>query len=251
MTDSISARDRIELNRSALEAVRVVITQVDLNRYLNPPADTPYSLEYAFYLLGDAKGKTVLDLGCGSGEELISLLNRGADVIGIDISPELINIAKSRVKNAGGRVTVRVGSAYDTELCDGSVDIVFCMSLIHHLDIPRAKKEMLRVLKPGGYIVLKEPIRFSKTYNFLRSFLPAIDADVSEYEHPLTKEEFAGFQEGLAIDGLRFFRLPLEPLAKMFMPACKDTAFQISNWLLKGFPSTARYATVAAMRLYK
>jgi SAM-dependent methyltransferase len=179
------------------------------------------------------------------------LLQRGATVIGIDISPELINIAKRRVGDAGLSAIVRVGSAYETELPDASVDVVFCMSLIHHLEIPRVKREMLRVLRPGGFVVLKEPVRFSKTYNFLRSLLPVRDEDISDYERPLTKDEFQSFQEGFAVDGLRFFRLPIEPLFELFLPSAENSAFRLGNWLLKTIPATAHYATVAALRLRK
>ena len=246
-----STRDRVELHRSAAEAGKIVLTQVDLTRYLNPPADTPYSLEYAFHLLGDAKGKRVLDLGCGSGEELVPLLNRGAKVVGIDISPELISIAKRRVAEAGLNAEIRVGSAYNTELPGTSVDVIFCMSLIHHLDLKLVKKEMLRILRPDGFVVLKEPIRFSRSYDFLRSLLPAGDVDISEYEHPLTKEEFRNFLEGFRAEGLRFFRLPIEPLAELLMPATEGPAFKISNWVLKRLPISSRFATIAAVRLYR
>jgi SAM-dependent methyltransferase len=248
MTDQLSARDRIEVNRSASEATKIVVEPVDINRYLNPPADTPYPLEYAFHLLGDARGKTVLDFGCGAGEELIPLLNRGASVIGIDISPELIDIAKRRLNDARLSAIIRVGSAYETELPDASVDVIFCMSLIHHLDIPRVKKEMRRILRPSGFIVLKEPIRFNRIYAFLRSLLPAQE-DISEYEHPLTKNEFGTFQDGFVVDGLRLFRLPIVPVAQRLFPSLERDFFRLSDWVLKTFPMTAHYATVAVLRL--
>lgn len=192
----------------------------------------------------------MLDLGCGSGEEIVPLAQRGAHVIGIDISPELIRIAERRLQAASVSAVVRVGSAYETGLDDASVDVVFCMSLIHHLDLPRVKAEMLRVLKPGGFIVLKEPVRFSRTYNFLRSLLPAQE-DISEYEHPLTKEEFNSFQDGFVADGLRFFRLPIVPLAQRFLPFASYRMFRFSDWVLNTIPGTAHFATVAALRLRK
>jgi len=91
--------------------------------------------------------------------------------------------------------------------------------------------------------------RFSKVYNFLRSLLPAGEADVSEYEHPLTKNEFLTFVDGFAVEGLRFFRLPIEPLAEFLMPAAEGAAFRFSNWALRNVPITAHFATIAALRL--
>jgi len=71
-------REQSEISRSASEARKVVIKPIRTERYLNPPADTAFPLEYSFHLLGDARDKKVLDLGCGSGEEMIALLHRGA-----------------------------------------------------------------------------------------------------------------------------------------------------------------------------
>src|SRR5437899_870917 len=183
----LSERNQAEIERSAAEARKVVLKpleQAQIDRYLNPPADTPYPLEYAFHLLGDVRGKTVLDLGCGKGENIIPLLERGARVIGIDISPDLVAIAQERLSDANLEASLTVGSAYETGLPDESVDVIFCIALIHHLDIKLVRDEMWRVLRKGGVIILKEPVRFSKGYAGVRSLLPARE-DISEFEHPL------------------------------------------------------------------
>ena len=81
-------RDEAEIPHSAIEARNTVLSAFQVQRYLNPPADTVFPLEYAFHLLGDIEAKQVLDLGCGTGEEIVTLARRGAHVIGIDISPD-------------------------------------------------------------------------------------------------------------------------------------------------------------------
>lgn len=78
-------------------------------------------------------GKTVLDLGCGPGSNLVPLIKRGARTIGIDISPDLIRLARNRLDDAQLQSELQVGSAYDTGLPHASVDVIYCMSLIHHL----------------------------------------------------------------------------------------------------------------------
>jgi len=93
MDPRLAERDRAEVLRSADEARKMVVPPVNrtqVERYLNPPSNTAYPLEYAFHLLGDVRGKTVLDFGCGTGENLVPLVERGARVIGMDISPELV-----------------------------------------------------------------------------------------------------------------------------------------------------------------
>lgn len=216
-----SVRDQAEILRSRSEAAKAVPRDAQVERYLNPPSATPYGLEYAFHLLGDVKGKTVLDLGCGKGENLMPLLARGANVLGIDLSPELIEIAQRRTSDA----EVFVRSAYDTTLLSNSVDAIFCIALIHHLDIPKVREEMRRILKPGGCIILKEPVRFSRTYAYFRSLLPAQE-DVSDFEHPLTREELAGMFGDFKVEGLRYFRLPFVPLVMRALHA----AVKLSGW---------------------
>lgn len=250
MLTPLSPRDQNEVARSASKARKLVIEPVRTERYMNPSPSTPFALEYAFCLLADVKGKVVLDLGCGSGEELIPLVLRGAEVIGIDISPDLISLAKRRLIETRPSAMARVGSAYETELPDASVDAIFCMSLLHHLDIPRVREEMRRILRPGGFVIVKEPIRFSKTYGFLRSILPAHD-DVSDYEHPLTEQEFREVQQGFDVDGLRFFRLPIVPLAGRMFPVLQRGATLISAWSLATFPATAQYATETVFRMLR
>lgn len=247
----LSERDLAEVKRSAEQARKIVVNPSDpalLDRYLDPPECSPFPLEYSFYLLGDVRGKTVLDLGCGSGKCVVPLIHRGADVIGIDISPELIDLAAKRIKAAGMNATLKVGSAYETGLRDGSIEIIFCMALIHHLDIVRVRNEMLRVLSPTGYIVLKEPIRFSKLSAAICHFLPA-HGDISEFEHPLTRRELATMMEPFRVDGLRYFRLPFVPVAIRWFPIANRAAWKISGWVLRNLPATKSYATSVAMKL--
>jgi SAM-dependent methyltransferase len=161
----------------------------------------------------------------------------------------LIAIAKRRLSEANLKADAQACSAYETGLPDASVDVIFCMSLVHHLNIVMVRDEMCRILKPGGYIVLKEPIRFSKGYGKLRSLLPA-HADISEYEHPLTRQEFTVLQDGFVAEEQRFFRLPFVPLIWRTLHAGQRTAFLVSNWTLTHFPATSRYATTVAVRLH-
>jgi SAM-dependent methyltransferase len=243
---TIEERNAAEVHRSASEASKIKHQPINIARYLNPPRMTAFPLEYAFYLLGDVRGKTVVDLGCGSGEELVVLVERGATAIGIDISPELVALAQQRI---GDRATVRVGSAYQTGLPDESVDVVFCMSLVHHLDIPMVRDEMRRILKTGGFIVLKEPIRFSRIYARLRCVFP-VAQDVSPYEHPLTRNELTLIQEGFQSEKLRFFRLPFVALGRV-LPNRNLGLHRASGRLLKSFPGLRRYATSVCLKLTK
>ena len=245
-----TAQDSAEIARSASEASKITIQEVDLKRYQNPPADTCYPLEYAFYLLGDAQDKVVVDLGCGSGEEVVPLRYRGARVIGIDISPDLIAIAHERLRKYGVDAELQIASAYETGLPDKSVDVVFCMSVLHHLQLDRVKNEIRRILKPDGLFILKEPVRFSRTMEHLRKLFPPRE-DVSEFEHPLDSKQLNTLVEGFQVLASRSFRTPAVPLFTRIIrvPFLDNRIWSSDAWVLTHFPALAHFATVRVMAL--
>jgi len=246
----LTDREADEIARSAAEARRVKFRDVDLARYYDPPADTCYPLEYAFHLLGDIHDRVVLDLGCGSWEEAIPLRQRGAHVIGIDISPDLISLAQQRVQRYGLQADLRVGSAYNTELPDKSVDVIFCMALLHHLEIVRAKNEMLRILKPTGLIIVQEPIRLSWSMKQLRRLFPKGE-DVSDGEYPLNSQQLHELVDGLQLLVSRNFRTPLVPvlLRAFHGPPAEHKIWSRDAWILQHFTFLEHFATVRVMAL--
>jgi ubiquinone/menaquinone biosynthesis C-methylase UbiE len=254
---ALAQRELEELTRSAEEARDFVLTPADcrqVERYLNPPADAPYSLEYAYHLLGNISGKNIIDLGCGTGENLVPLAAYKANVTGIDVSPHLVRLAQDRIDLAGSRATVRVGSAYHTELSDESVDVIFCIALIHHLEIALVRDEMWRVLKKGGVVILQEPTRFSRIYAALRKLLPTNEHS-SEHEHPLTKKDLECLGKRFTRDGVRYFRLPFVPLIdRLVRPMSRswiEIIHRLSSGVIQAFPWSEHFATVVVMRLRK
>lgn len=241
-------RDLAEIRRSAAEASKTEIRNARLERYMSPPIHTPYPLEYAFHLLGDVREKIVLDLGCGSGENIVPLARRGAQVIGIDISPDLIDIARARLELTGTKAELRVESAYQTGLPDRSVDVIFMIALVHHLNIPKAREEMHRILVPGGCVIFQEPIRFSKSYSKVRSIFPSF-GDVSEFEHPLTASEMRELVRSFRIEGMRYFRLPFVPLVQHIVGVSTRWIYQASNWCINNLPFTQKFATCVVGRM--
>ena len=249
-----------ELARSTREAAQTVLVPVEIERYLHPTEDTVFHLEYAFYLLGDVRDKKVVDLGCGSGEKLIPLAVRGADVIGIDLSPDLVELASQRFENylvaedgcrdcrcpivSKNKVQFKVGSAYATGLPDESVDVVFALALFHHLeDLERTRKEIQRILRPNGFLVLREPVRFSKKIVALRPLFRAPRGEISAYEHPMTRRELEVISEGFELVAERYFRLPFVALLD------RKEARQASDWMLEKFPALKHWATVIVRKL--
>lgn len=105
--------------------------------------------------------RRVLDVGCGPGASAFALVDRlaGADVIGLDRSPRMLERARARARREPGRrPSFVLGDALALPLGDASVDLVTGHSLLYLLpDRPRALAELARVLAPGGSLSLVEP----------------------------------------------------------------------------------------------
>jgi ubiquinone/menaquinone biosynthesis C-methylase UbiE len=98
---------------------------------------------------------TVLEIGCGTGYFTKEIVKTGARVTAIDISPELLNIAKQDITETN--VQFKLDNAYDLSFEKNRFDSIVGSSVLHHLDVEKAISEMFRVLKPGGSMFFTEP----------------------------------------------------------------------------------------------
>jgi SAM-dependent methyltransferase len=100
----------------------------------------------------------VLDIGCGAGQELLPFVQRlGARGVGVDISSEALDIARSQFTNEGcdGQVEFICSPAEWLPLSDKSFDVVVCRLALPYTRNAPALSEMARVLRPGGLLILK------------------------------------------------------------------------------------------------
>jgi SAM-dependent methyltransferase len=96
----------------------------------------------------------VLDAGCGTGQMSLPLAKMGYEVRGYDISEEMIEVARSKV-GAGLKVRYDVADVRALPEASGAFDaVVVCKLFIHVSDWENAARELLRVLRPGGSLVL-------------------------------------------------------------------------------------------------
>ena len=104
------------------------------------------------------KNLKILEIGCGTGEYTRQIATRlpKTEIIGLDISQKIINIARKKCKPFAN-ISFVVQSAYDTSFKKNAFDIVCGFYVLHHLNIPKAIKEFVRVLKPGGILFFYEP----------------------------------------------------------------------------------------------
>lgn len=100
-------------------------------------------------------GMSVLELGCGAGYFTRELAGSGADIVAIDVSPELLEIARANC--SAPNVRYQIQNAYELSYPDAGFDSVVGSSVLHHLETEEALREIYRVLKPGGTIWFTEP----------------------------------------------------------------------------------------------
>ena len=106
-----------------------------------------------------------LDFACGNGENGLYAASRGSTVIGIDISPEGIENANENAKSMSlsNQCTFQVMDGENMNFESGYFDYAVEYGALHHVDLPCALKELARVLKSDGEMILSIKIsRLSK-----------------------------------------------------------------------------------------
>jgi len=126
-------------------------------------------------------GRSILEVGVGTGGLLQELAARACGVIGVDHSPAMLEEARRRVAAAGtGGIDLRLGEMTHLPLSDNSVGCALANMVLHHAAEPLAVlREMWRVLVPGGTLLL---------------------ADLGRHERESARDQLAdqwlGFEEG-------------------------------------------------------
>ena len=108
-------------------------------------------------LIGDVRGRAILDIGCGDGELAIELARRGGAVTGIDLSAAMIDAAKSRASRCNANIALQVAAADKLPFAVEKFDIVTAVTILCFVEDARPVfREIARVLKPGGRLVIGE-----------------------------------------------------------------------------------------------
>ncbi|NJE25547.1 class I SAM-dependent methyltransferase [Thermococcus sp. MV5] len=103
-----------------------------------------------FSMIKSKNGKA-LDLGCGTGNYTLELYTRGFDVVGVDLSEEMLKIARKKLP----RVKFIRANAYSLPFKENTFDLVLTITMFEFIHKPElALNEIYRVLRPGGEVVI-------------------------------------------------------------------------------------------------
>lgn len=117
--------------------------------------------EFFRKLFNDHEVETVLDVACGTGEQMEGFAEMGLKVHGFELEEAMVEIIREKPLCRSGDITVKSGNMLETsQLFPGPYDAVICIgnSLVHLKDteeISRAIKSMVAVLRPGGLVVIQ------------------------------------------------------------------------------------------------
>jgi ubiquinone/menaquinone biosynthesis C-methylase UbiE len=119
--------------------------------------------------LGDVRGKYLLDLGCGAGENSVYFASQGARCVAADYSPGMVEVALKLAEANGVEVTGQVTNAMAMQFPDNTFDIVYASNLLHHIPDPSLTiREAHRILKPGGQFCFWDPLKHNPVINVYR-----------------------------------------------------------------------------------
>jgi len=173
---SYDVDDPIPYEEGSQEYFREIDRRIFHPRYMRLTADATGRV-FGRYVDFDALArKDVLEVGCGSGIAAQMLAEAGATLTAVDLTPWAVETTRARLDAFGLDAEVFEADGEALPFDDASFDLVFSWGVIHHSsDMDRALRELVRVCRPGGTLVLMVYHRrslFYATYKAFQRFLP-------------------------------------------------------------------------------
>ena len=186
MNKKITVREQDKQKEIAFFNGHAAVTSYDVFT----PESNLRLIETCMRVAGLKRGARIADLGCGSGVFTGLLRELGFKPVGLDISPKLIALGRSRYPD----LEFLEGDAEHLPFPSSSLDGVLLSGLVHHLPDPsRCAAEVFRVLKPGGAFVAFDPNRMNPFMYLYRDrsspFYSSVG--VTENERPVLAQQVA------------------------------------------------------------
>lgn len=185
--------------------------------YAEEVRTNPYNAHLEFPatsgLIPEVEGKRILDAGCGTGVYSEWLLDHGADVVGFDVSEQMLKQARNRVGNEADFHQAALEESLVFARSDSFDGIVSALALGYVQDLREPFSEFARVLKPGGFVV------FSTSHPFDQFPFEADDGESNYFD---VEKRLKAWEVDVP-----YYRRPLEEI----IPPLLETGFQIEEFV--------------------
>jgi len=198
----------------------------------------------------ELRGKRVLVVGCGFGEDAIRLAKLGCEVSAFDLSPESIRVAADSAELMYFDIEWSISAAERMPYPDHTFDLVLCIDILHHVDIEACMNEIIRVSKPRAVFVANEiythswltKIRESRAvkaiYPLMRRWVYGTDTPyITADERKLNEGDLKLVEGGLRWTTYQYFNL----LVGRIFPDRWDWLAKLDRWALQNLRSLGRY----------
>jgi 2-polyprenyl-3-methyl-5-hydroxy-6-metoxy-1,4-benzoquinol methylase len=248
----IHSREREYFDGQARMAKVFCLDHRTLQRYSKP--GSLFARDHMFRIVRDLSGKTLLDVGCGLGQDALMLAKLGASVTGVDLSSEAISVAKRRLA-AHGCAGEFIIAPFESAAV-GQYDVVWVKALLHHVlhDLDSILAKLKACVASGGVIVMAEPVALSRWLRDCRLIFGP--ADGTPDERPLEKGDLDAIHRHFPGAQIRYFRV-VGRVGKFLAPCVLETApwwqravlqgLAIADSMLVSVPLFRRYASIAVM----
>jgi 2-polyprenyl-3-methyl-5-hydroxy-6-metoxy-1,4-benzoquinol methylase len=175
-----------------IDTATLLIDPQAFQRYTSPLLRKRFEKEFRFRTLGDLKGKTILDVGCGDGVNAVMFAKMGANVTGIDISAKAIEVARLRAEANGmaDHIALICSPIETADLEDNSFDIICGDGFLHHVldELEHVMSHLVRWARPEGILLFAEPVNLCEQLRRLRRMIP-VHGEYTPGERPLVGAE--------------------------------------------------------------
>jgi len=226
-----------EIARKRAGHLEILPPDEDFHQYARDNSELPGISEF----FGNLEGKRLLELGCGAGKMAVLLAKSGAEVTAFDLSPVSAQTARELAALNNTTIDLTVASGENLPFANGSFDIIFGKSILHHLIIDLGRHDIYSVLKKGGRAVFVEPLGMNPVLTFVRKYVPYRHKHPVGVDQPLTYKDIQAWTKEFRSVKIR----EVELLSMVERAFGWDTKFillrKLDKFLLKYIPFLRRF----------
>ena len=199
-------------------------------------------------------GKQVLVVGCSEGG-VTPLARKGIHATGIDISDRGVARLQEAIRQEGlgEHARAMVMNAEALDFPENSFDAIVCTGVLHHLDVERACRSWKSVLKPGGQVLMVEPLAYHPLVALYRLFTPSMR---TPDEHPLRPADIQILRrhfDRVELDAYACTTVLTVPFLYLgsngsLVERLRKVLTGLDDWLFAALPFTRYFAWTALVR---